>query len=385
MKKTWLRLLPFIIIGFIAFCTVAVNFEFITLNILPASFIGALFGALISAIITQYLLTGQTAHQEVKECNVTIFSKKYEIFLKYINDLWKILDKQGLSIDDYDNLRRDFSTKLMIYLNEKENKSIANFLYEIGKFVNNSNEDYNNLKSSIFNIVNMLSGSINLGGKIDIDIDNKLEEAIYPKLFKQSILNELNKSFLNSSEFNSELDNGRYVLERDLIDDGKYGGEYISFDFRRFKGCKLLIGSFSKYCPYGSVWMMLFIEKNIHSVDKFRYNEDDFRPSEFDKYVIGIWPNGGGDENWVELTCAYDNEEYMALGDFPPPPKKKGLYFDDLNVLEHYRNKYRKVAHIIGKRASYRLKNSYIWNEDGKEEDEKCIPIIKFLEEYIKN
>jgi len=376
MKSNWWKILSFALIGIIAFCAVAVIFDFITFNVLPANLIGVLLGALISAIITQYLLSGQTSHEEVKECNVKVFKKRSKLFHKYIDYLWEILDKQGLDVEDYDILRKDFFVKLTLYLNQKNINLIADYLYKIGEFVNDKKNNYEYLKKNIFEIINILSNSINLGGKVNIEIDRNLEEPIYPKLFKQAILNEINNSISLSSMF-IYLNKGKYIKEDELINDGKWGGEYICFDFRQFKGCKLLIGSFSKYCPYGSIWMMLYIEKNINSVDLFRYNNDDYRPSEFDKYVIGIWPVDK--DNWVELTRDYNIEKYKQLGEFNPPPDNMWLFLDDTESLKLYRKNYRDVARIIGERASYWLENGLIIND----KDKTDYTIIKFLEEFV--
>jgi len=378
MKRFWLRGLLFSLLGIIAFCMVATTFQIFSANVLPASFIGACLGAIISAIITQFLLSGQTEHEELKERNVKVFEKKSKIFRKYIDDLWDVLEKQKITMEEYDKLRKNFSIRLMIYLKEKASRSIAEHLKNIGEFVDDSEKTYEHLKENIFGIINILSGEINLGGKIDIEIDKYLEEPIFRRLFRQAILNELNNALQSI-----ELTEGKFCKEEDLISDGEWGGEYVCFDFRRFKGCKLLVGSFSKYCPHAGIWMLLFIDKSIHSVDKFRFNdENEYRFCEFSKYLVEIWATGGEEGEWTGLIKPYsNNEEYKALGEFDIPPGDGWLFLDDHETIEPYRHNYQEVAHIIGKRAAYWFEKGWIWEEESDTE----IPIVEFLEKYLGN
>jgi H+/Cl- antiporter ClcA len=65
MKQTWYKVVLFSLLGVISFCMVAIAFRVFSANELPASFIGACLGAIISAIITQTLLSAQTQTEEV--------------------------------------------------------------------------------------------------------------------------------------------------------------------------------------------------------------------------------------------------------------------------------------------------------------------------------
>jgi hypothetical protein len=222
------------------------------------------------------------------------------------------------------------------------------------------------------------------------------------KLFKQAILDELNKNLVNSAE---ELSKGKYVKKEDLNPKkGEWGGEYIAFDFRRFDGCKLLVGSFSK----GSfskdclgLWMMLFVNKDITKVEKVRFkgytdpiSKEDLRFREFDNCIVELWTywKKVDEDEWVELTRTYPNkgfykdfkEKYIDLGEFNPVfPENMSLFLDDPDVIKPYRKRkqYSKVASLIGKRASYWFENCFIWDEKNK----KKYQIIKFLEEYVEN
>jgi len=357
---------------------VAIVFNVFSLGDLPYSFIGACLGAIISAIITQVLLLGQTKNEEVKETNVKVFKQKSKIFKKYIFELWNILGKQELTIDEFVELRKNYTAQLMIYLKEKSNRAIVESLKNIGEYVYND-APYENLKKHIFDIINILSEELNLGGKLDLSLDNELEDTIFPELFKQAILNELNKSMRNNG-----LYKGKYCLEEELINDGQWGGEYICFDFRGYNGCKIIIGSFSEYCPHAGIWMFLFVDKNIHEIDRFRYNDEkEYRFCEFSRYLIEIfYTMDDGDIDWVKLNARQlDDEEYNKLGEFEEPAEGSWMFLDDISSIEQYRNNYREVAQVMGKRAAYWFKHGVIIDKKNK----TPYKITDFLQKFIGN
>jgi len=190
MNRTWTKALLFSLLGIIVFCVAANTFQIFSTDVLPASFIGACLGAIISAIISYILLSGQTEQLEVKERNAKVFERKSRIFDEYIDHLWNVLEKQKITKEDYQELRKKFVVGLMIYLKEKAIQSIADYLKNIGEFTGDNSKTYEDLREDFFGIINILSGEINHGGKIDIKIAKGLEEPIFPVLFKQAILSE---------------------------------------------------------------------------------------------------------------------------------------------------------------------------------------------------
>lgn len=69
-----------IVIFSILFLGGGVLFQIFEFGSLPMQFYGALIGVVITAIITVFLLQGQTATEEMKEQNMRIFEKKSAIF-----------------------------------------------------------------------------------------------------------------------------------------------------------------------------------------------------------------------------------------------------------------------------------------------------------------
>jgi hypothetical protein len=364
MKQRWVLISLIALLCVVVFCQVATTLQVFSLGELPLNFVAAFLEAVITAVITVVLLTGQSNAEEVKERNVKIFEKKSELFFDYIDKLWKAAEDQNLTAEEYEELRKFYSIRLMVYLREKSCRSIADYLKELGDCVASQTNVYDKIKENVFKIINVLSEELNLGGKIDLTIDKKLEEPIFPLLFRQAVLNELNHALQSR-----ELSEGKYRKSEDLIEDDEWSGEYICFDFNRFKDCKLVVGPFSN-CPdqlgKSGLWMWLLVERNIHEIDRFRYA--------WNKSIIEIWNEK---KEWAELAGSQlpINQEYAELGEFELPNMEnwKGVVFDDPDSIEVYRNTYKTVAEVLGKRAKY-------WFQHGQIEGRS---IKDFLETYL--
>jgi hypothetical protein len=143
---------------------------------LPINFIAAFLEAVVTAVITVVLLSGQSTAEEVKERNVKVFEKKSKIFQDYIDTVWKIWEDAAVSKDEYLELTTIYYKTLMIYLKKESLTSIGESLIKIGDYIGKeSNDNYLALRNCIFAIINTLSKELSLGGEIDIAIYEKLE------------------------------------------------------------------------------------------------------------------------------------------------------------------------------------------------------------------
>jgi hypothetical protein len=95
MKKIWIY---GIILFTIVFIAVAVIFKIFDMEILPSQFYGALIGVVITAIITVFLLQGQTANEEQREKSVKVFEKKQEIYHNFLEELKCIIQDGEITI-----------------------------------------------------------------------------------------------------------------------------------------------------------------------------------------------------------------------------------------------------------------------------------------------
>ena len=172
------------VICILAFFIFAGVTEAIAIPEIPASFLGAAAGAVITAVVTLLLLQGQARAEEVKERNVKVFEKKSAIFSEYIDNVWKTWEDHQITVKEFYCLVGDYYKKLMLYMNSYSAKIIGEQLKAIGKFAEKdeiSNEEHKKLQSALINIINTLSDEISLGGHIDeklfIELGNETKEA----------------------------------------------------------------------------------------------------------------------------------------------------------------------------------------------------------------
>jgi hypothetical protein len=185
------------------------------------------------------------------------------------------------------------------------------------------------------------------------------------------ILKELNNSLLNMEI--KALKEGEY----ERLDDG---GEYACFNLSnsKYTGCKIIIGSFSQYCAHGGIYLCLYVDKNIHEVDEFRYNDDDYSYfPEFSEYIVAVFDTKGR-KDWVELTTTLPEKEVnKQIGEFKPLKENSFLFLDSPDFIKDYRDNFRHVARIIGQRAAWWFEHGEIWV--GK----KTLSIMDFLDKYL--
>lgn len=88
--------------GIIAFTLIfiasSVIFKIYEFEVLPSQFFGALIGVVITAIITVFLLQGQTSNEEEREKSVKVFEKKQEVYHAFLGELKKIIQDGEIKI-----------------------------------------------------------------------------------------------------------------------------------------------------------------------------------------------------------------------------------------------------------------------------------------------
>jgi hypothetical protein len=177
MKSKWVKIILISLLCVVVFCLVATTSKIFVIGDLPFNFVAALLEAVITAVITVVLLTGQSTAEEVKERNVKVFELKSKIFEDYIEKVWQIWEDKNVSKDEYIELTSLYYQTLMIYLNKKSLQAIGNNLYIIGNYIDAQYTDnIKELRDNIFSIINTLSKELSLGGEIDIEIYEKLEQ-----------------------------------------------------------------------------------------------------------------------------------------------------------------------------------------------------------------
>ena len=212
-------------------------------------------GAIFTAIITVFLLLGQTETEEDKERNVKVFEKKSELFNNFIEELWKVWEDRNITLEELSHLLKLVSKDIIPYTKPKSSKSILNSLNAIASEMNTQENTVNkkHIQNHLYAIINTLSEEIGLGGAIHQDIAaemDKLENSILPYLIGKKI-NELVQKELSEflTDFTQEdgylwwrvrgENTGMWLRVGDIYDNGK---TLISF-WAGFYNCR-------QYAPY---------------------------------------------------------------------------------------------------------------------------------------
>jgi uncharacterized membrane protein len=333
----------------LGFCAIAVIFNVYSLGELPASFIGAALGAVITGVVTVVLLEGQSRTEEIKERNVKVFEQKSIVFQKYINQAWAVWRDRKVSAYEYEKLIEAFYSKLMILLQAESVDKIRRSLENIGDCIDIvTGESYLNLRNNIIEIINTLSGEINFGGKINPDEVQKLDNKMFPIVFKKELIKQLN----------AKLAIPEFGLSTYRINPRAYshGDEYLLFDFKNFpKGkCKIAIGPLNnKNMP---LKIGLDISRDYHQFDQYR--------NPVKKY--SYWITTKTAETGTELILNNrlpKNEETEEIEKDSKLDKIQVFSFSDMQTLKDLQAVYRSVAERIADRAAYYMTAKTVNNE----------------------
>ena len=94
-----------ILLALVALFVVApIIFRVYNIEILPSQFFGALIGVFITAIVTAFLLRGQTKGDEKREKSVKIYEEKLEIYKEFLSKFHEIIKKGEISDENVKEL-----------------------------------------------------------------------------------------------------------------------------------------------------------------------------------------------------------------------------------------------------------------------------------------
>ncbi|OHD64456.1 MAG: hypothetical protein A2096_04085 [Spirochaetes bacterium GWF1_41_5] len=193
---------------------------------LIAAISGTFLQAVITAVITYFLLTGQSAAEEVKERNVEVFKQKNEAYKSFIDELWKAWNDKNISYSEISNLLSIVSQKIILYSNKITTEKILFSLSTLTKYVGHENltdADKDKMQDEIINIVKILTKELDLGGDINTEsiksikiIENTILPLLDVKEFKiklPSLLKEkVDKSIPIGQVFYKTIEEGLEYL-----------------------------------------------------------------------------------------------------------------------------------------------------------------------------
>lgn len=450
-QKLILILVSFIsLLSIITFCLVATTSNIFSFDELPVSFVAVLFESVITAVITVVLLTGQSSAEEVKERNVDVFRKKSRIFEEYIMYIWEVLKDKKLEIQELEKLVNDYNTKIMIYMNEKSTKKMDSCFSNLADCITVINDDephlihhilkkledkregtvYEKVRRNLFDIVNLLSNELGLGGKINLESQRELEKKMLPALFRQHLVKELKealKEYLvleGGIAGNFDIDTHLYSFDKVdywfLSEEGKNSEEhaentgdedrdpifsvesdkdkflekikqfattnedYFNYDFDyltfRFKN----LGAYEMvfiYISLSSLRMRLYVENTHPEVDQFRFPWETEDEDTVDSFWIALSDDDGETmDEGIKLGYRLpDNEESKKFSKQEQTVNIDGLNFVNYDFLSKYQEIYPEISSIIAKRASYWFRKKTIQEEDGG-----LLAISEFIEKYYR-
>jgi len=338
-------------------CSIAVITRVITFAALPASFIGAALGAVITGLMTAILLKGQTASQEEKERNVKIFELKKDAFKKYINQVWDIWADHKVNDTEFAALCSDYYRDIAIYLDEDTSEDFVKCLIKIGQCIETETEENSRVtKENIFNIINILVKKLELGGSVNQTQHEELEKELFPGFFKKAIAAEMYKAL--KTEFNCLME-GKYDT---LID----GSDYLTFPLNTmktagFQCAKFIVGPFKgkNNEPAGKVFIDLYIENSVESfpnkegiADIGKYKD---KGSRFSRRLIKTRQIVNNHDIYKPISKDDDDQEEFTIN------------FADLNELKKtYGSRYQKVAETLAERAGKFIKMERIIEKDAE-------------------
>jgi hypothetical protein len=211
----------------------------------------------------------------------------------------------------------------------------------MGKCIGNDKlKGIDELRDCIVGIINELSSELELGGKIDPEIMEEHDKIVFPLLFRNAILDSLNKSLSSDAIFEP--------AEYECFREGPYNPEYVGIKFKKFPGCKILIGPFAHK---GWLGFALIVDKKYHRVDSFR--------------ATGNYYNQRINTGKINFNNPIKDDKDMSSVGF--------LDFSNVESMEYYRKEKREFPNTLANRVAYYF--SEIKIDD--------LGIVEFLEKYL--
>jgi len=128
---------------------------------IPKEVVGALLEAVVTAIITVFLLKAQTTEQTESELKkerfAVLFAKKSETYDAFLKDLVVIANRGSITKEELMKLGDDLNFKVGMYVSEMSNDIIAEQLNIIG-----SKHDTDTIKECVFKIAQELKNDLQI-------------------------------------------------------------------------------------------------------------------------------------------------------------------------------------------------------------------------------
>jgi gas vesicle protein len=342
------------------FIASSVIFRVFEIDILPSQFFGALIGVVITAIITVFLLQGQTSNEEQRDRSIKIFEKKQDVYHEFLEKLKEIIkdgeitiasQSKNSNLDQNVDELKDLLFQLgyiQMHTSEENTNKIFERVAKIIQLMNDFNSDgkdkqkllpefYASLSEELFGIVSILKNDL-----YDIETKNIGRERILDLLRECDL-------FIDSDEFN-KYDIQKYFLDElqdQLISKGysftkKDFTQDISQFYAKARNRHRWYGfSFEIYSYPNSeekVFCEIGIENSYYYGFRNKTEDTDFNPElkeSLQKSLFGFYFN----KNWIfTFSKKYDLDFWKlnspSFEQLKNPRKREGLISEIVQEIE---------------------------------------------------
>lgn len=127
-KTLWVFGLIFFILLFLFS---SVIFEIWEFKYVPIELFGALAGVVVTAVVTLFLLQGQSNQEMRRETFVKIFEQKIHVYSEFTEKMWNMVHNEEVNKEKLLDLRSVCFDKLVFYLNNDQIKELNHYVKQI--------------------------------------------------------------------------------------------------------------------------------------------------------------------------------------------------------------------------------------------------------------
>jgi len=359
MKKKNLWLYGIIAFTFI-FIASSVIFRVFEVEILPSQFFGALIGVVITAIITVFLLQGQTANEEQRERSIKVFEKKQDVYHEFLEKLKEIIKDGQITIaaqgkntnldknvDELKDLLFQLGYIQMHTSEENTNKvfeRVAKIIQLMNDFSSEGNdkqkilpEFYASLSEELFGIVSILKSDLygietnSIGREKILDLLRECDLFIDTEEFNKY---DIQKYFLDELQ-NQLIVKGYKIAKKDFTQDIS---EYYAKARNRHRWYGFSFEIYSYPNSSEKVYLEFGIENSYYYGFRNKSENADFNPELRDSLqnsLIGFHFN----KNWIHTYSKKNDLDFWKLNSpsferLKNPRKREGLITDIVQEID---------------------------------------------------
>lgn len=309
MKSKTLRSFFLAFIGLLVFFAVLILSGLYRGSDVPVQFAGALLGAIVTAVITMVLLHGQSQAEETKERNVKVFEEKTRRYNDFLTRLWDVWQDRHVTLEELNELMELVSKNIIVYTKEENTQKLLRSLTRIATHAGKpytSTEEQKEVQREVFEIINILSDEIGLGGQINDAIRsdlNILEDKIRPILLEKEcrkrLIDEVG-TVINQAKLPVRLSQPPYCAEW-------VGNKYM---WIKISDCpvELCIGPVSNLTGTGGYLIGFFADISILEFNKYRNGSRGFHAG----FLKGVKWDYGQDHQIAEAVPDFNKPESVA-------------------------------------------------------------------------